>query len=106
AVVAEGAPAALTEGRREVCFSSTPVDSSALLAALPEGSRVADGATADGRHEYVVTTDDAAALGPEFLATVTAWCASAGVLAEDLRVRRRTLEDVFLELTGRELRDQ
>jgi len=26
------------------------------------------------------------------------------VLAEDLRVQRRSLEDVFLELTGRELR--
>ena len=106
AVVAGGAPSELTEGRREVCFSSTPVDTGSLLAALPEGSRVADGTTADGRHEYVITTDDADALGPEFLATVTAWCASAGVLAEDLRVRRRTLEDVFLELTGRELRDQ
>jgi ABC-2 type transport system ATP-binding protein len=41
---------------------------------------------------------------PELLATVTAWCASHGVLAEDLRIERRTLEDVFLELTGRELR--
>jgi ABC-2 type transport system ATP-binding protein len=26
------------------------------------------------------------------------------VLAEDLRVTRRSLEDVFLDLTGRELR--
>jgi hypothetical protein len=41
---------------------------------------------------------------PELLATVTAWCASHGVMAEDLRIERRTLEDVFLELTGRELR--
>ena len=41
---------------------------------------------------------------PQLLATVTAWCAAPGVMAEDLRVQRRTLEDVFLELTGRELR--
>jgi ABC-2 type transport system ATP-binding protein len=26
------------------------------------------------------------------------------VMTEDLRIERRTLEDVFLELTGRELR--
>ena len=38
------------------------------------------------------------------LASVTSWCAGHGVLAQDLRVERRTLEDVFLELTGRELR--
>ena len=38
------------------------------------------------------------------LATVTAWCAAEGVTADDLRIERRTLEDVFLELTGRELR--
>jgi ABC-2 type transport system permease protein len=39
---------------------------------------------------------------PQLMATVTAWCAERGVLAEDLR--SRTLEDVFLDLTGRELR--
>jgi ABC-2 type transport system ATP-binding protein len=38
------------------------------------------------------------------MATVTAWCAQRGVFAENLRVSRRSLEDVFLELTGRELR--
>ena len=35
---------------------------------------------------------------------VTAWCARQGVLADDVRVGRRSLEDVFLDLTGRELR--
>ncbi|OLT30351.1 ABC transporter [Nocardiopsis sp. CNR-923] len=105
-VVAEGSPRELTGDRREVRFS-TPgaLDAAALLAALPEGSRVGSATAVGGGREYVVTTDDPDALGPEFLATVTAWCASAGILAEDLRVRRRTLEDVFLELTGRELRD-
>ena len=38
------------------------------------------------------------------LATVTAWCAERGILAQSLRIESRTLEDVFLELTGRELR--
>jgi ABC-2 type transport system ATP-binding protein len=106
AVVAQGSPAELTGERREVCFQAAgPVDTEALRAALPAGGRVAATEAADGRREYVITTDDPDALGPEFLATVTAWCASAGLMAEDLRVRRRTLEDVFLELTGRELRD-
>jgi len=41
---------------------------------------------------------------PELLASVTAWCAERGVLAEDLRSERRSLEDVFLSLTGKELR--
>ena len=41
---------------------------------------------------------------PQLLAAVTAWCAERGVLAQDLRIESRTLEDVFLELTGRELR--
>ena len=41
---------------------------------------------------------------PQVVATVTAWCAQQGVLAEALRITGRSLEDVFLELTGRELR--
>jgi ABC-2 type transport system ATP-binding protein len=41
---------------------------------------------------------------PQLLAAVTAWCADHAVLAQDLRIENRTLEDVFLELTGRELR--
>ena len=36
--------------------------------------------------------------------TVTSWCAERGVMPDRLTVERRTLEDVFLELTGRELR--
>ncbi len=41
---------------------------------------------------------------PQVLATVTAWCAKINVLATDLRVETRSLEDVFLDLTGRALR--
>jgi ABC-2 type transport system ATP-binding protein len=43
-------------------------------------------------------------MGPQLLATVTAWCAAHGVMPEGLTVGRRTLEDVFLDLTGREMR--
>ena len=37
------------------------------------------------------------------LAKVSAWCEENGVLPETLTLGQRTLEDVFLELTGREL---
>jgi ABC-2 type transport system ATP-binding protein len=37
------------------------------------------------------------------LATVSRWCEEQGVLPESLTLGQRTLEDVFLELTGREL---
>jgi ABC-2 type transport system ATP-binding protein len=72
------------------------LDTSSLLAALPEGSTVAE--TVPGT--YRVHGE----MGPQLLATVTTWCASHGVMPEGLTVERRTLEDVFLDLTGRELR--
>jgi ABC-2 type transport system ATP-binding protein len=37
------------------------------------------------------------------LATVSAWCEAHGVLPESLSLGQRTLEDVFLQLTGRDL---
>lgn len=37
------------------------------------------------------------------LATVSAWCEKHAVLPESLSLGRRTLEDVFIQLTGREL---
>ena len=37
------------------------------------------------------------------LATVSAWCEEHGVLPESLTLGQRTLEDVFLQITGREL---
>lgn len=41
---------------------------------------------------------------PQLLATVTSWCAQHGVMPDRISVERHTLEDVFLELTGKELR--
>lgn len=40
---------------------------------------------------------------PAVLHAVTGWAVATGVVV-DLRPARRTLEDVFLELTGRSLR--
>jgi len=41
---------------------------------------------------------------PQVVAALTAWCADRHVLIHRLTVGRRTLEDVFLDLTGRNLR--
>lgn len=96
-LVAEGTPAELTGAERQLRFRARPgLGLDELLAALPAGSAAKESPSG----HYVVEGE----VAPELLATVTAWCASHGVLAEDLRVERRTLEDVFLELTGRELR--
>ena len=50
---------------------------------------------------YVV---EPATVDPGVLATVTAWCAAQHVMPQGLTVGRRSLEDVFLDLTGRSLR--
>jgi ABC-2 type transport system ATP-binding protein len=98
-VVAQGSPAELTRSGAEgqIRFRAVPdlrLDS--LVTALPAGSQARE--EEPGR--YFVTGD----VNPELLASLTAWCASQHVLAEQLAVERRTLEDVFLDLTGRELR--
>lgn len=41
---------------------------------------------------------------PATLATVATWCAERNVMPQGLSVEQHTLEDVFLQLTGRELR--
>jgi ABC-2 type transport system ATP-binding protein len=99
AAVAMGTPAELM-GRgaeNQLRFSAPPkLDLSLLISALPEkyeASEVAPG-------EYLVE----GLIDPQVLATVTAWCARLNVLATDMRVEQRSLEDVFLEITGRELR--
>ncbi|MET0236456.1 MAG: ABC transporter ATP-binding protein [Kibdelosporangium sp.] len=99
-VVAEGSPAQLTTedpACQQLRFKARAgLDTSLLTAALPEGCHVAEAVPGT----YIVT----GRVDPQVVSTVTAWCAQQGVLAEELNVGRRSLEDVFLELTGRELR--
>jgi ABC-2 type transport system ATP-binding protein len=98
-VVAKGSPADLTSSgtQRQLRFRARPgLDLGPLGTALPEDCRT----TEPRPGEYLVD----GLIDPHVMATVTAWCAQQGVFAEDLRVSRRSLEDVFLELTGRELR--
>jgi ABC-2 type transport system ATP-binding protein len=98
-VVAQGSPAELTRAGAEgqIRFRAIPdLRMDLLIAALPEGSLARE----EDPGRYLVTGD----VTPQLLATLTAWCAAQHVMAEDLAIERRTLEDVFLELTGRELR--
>jgi ABC-2 type transport system ATP-binding protein len=93
-LVAAGSPRDLTGDEHEVRFSGRPrLDVASLRTALPEDMVVTE--PTPGR--YVVR----GTLEPQTLATLTAWCASHGVVPQDLAVGRRTLEQVFLELTGR-----
>ena len=97
--VAAGTPAELMrDGAEDQLRFTAPrkLDLSLLLAALPEGYRASEQAPG----EYLVE----GTVDPQVLATVTAWCARLNILATDLRVEQRSLEDVFLDLTGKELR--
>ncbi|MFI7673955.1 ABC transporter ATP-binding protein [Actinophytocola sp. NPDC049390] len=99
-VVADGSPSQLTsEGpdSAQLRFRARAgLDLTELCSALPEGCRLEE--TAPG--SYVLT----GRVDPQVVSAVTAWCAQQGVLAEELHVGKRSLEDVFLELTGKELR--
>jgi ABC-2 type transport system ATP-binding protein len=97
-VVAEGSPAELMRGNgaSAVHFSTAPgLDVDALSADLPAGVRVVE--TAAGRYAVDGVAD------PALLAAITSWCARREVLITDISVSRRSLEDVFLDLTGREI---
>lgn len=97
--VAAGTPAEIMRNGAENQLRFTApqmLDLSLLSPALPEGYK----ATEVSSGQYLVEGP----INPQVLATVTAWCARLDVLATDMRVEQRSLEDVFLELTGREVR--
>jgi ABC-2 type transport system ATP-binding protein len=98
-VVASGAPAELTGSAGQLRFRAEPgLDLGGLLAALPAGALAKESPAG----HYLVEVADR--VDPQLIAAVTAWCAEHGVLARDLQIESRTLEDLFLELTGRGLR--
>jgi ABC-2 type transport system ATP-binding protein len=95
-VVACDTPTALTTDAAadETSFSAAPgLD----VAALARDLRVAPGAVREIRPgDYLVET----AATPELIATLSAWLRDRGVLLNELRAGRRSLEDVFLRLTS------
>ncbi|HST65325.1 MAG TPA: ABC transporter ATP-binding protein [Mycobacteriales bacterium] len=99
--VAAGTPAELTRDGSEgqLRFSTEEgLDLAALAAALPPDATVTEPAPG----EYLVRVPKP--VDPDLVAAVTAWCAGRGVLTLDVHVERRSLEDVFLDLTGHGLR--
>jgi ABC-2 type transport system ATP-binding protein len=98
-LVAEGTPAELTGTDGQLRFRAEPgLSTDSLLSALPCGAAAKESPAG----HYVIEVQGR--VDPQLLAAVTGWCAEHGVLAKGLNVESRTLEDVFLELTGRELR--
>jgi ABC-2 type transport system ATP-binding protein len=98
-LVAGGTPAELCGGAGQLRFrAESGLDTDGLVAALPDGSAAKESPAG----HYVIEVPDG--VTPQLLASVTAWCAEHSVLPTSLRIESRTLEDVFLELTGRELR--
>jgi ABC-2 type transport system ATP-binding protein len=98
-LVAQGTPAELTGTVGQLRFRAVAgLDIDSLLAALPPASAAKESPAGHYVIEVHGTVD------PLLLAAVTAWCAERGVLANSVRIESRTLEDVFLELTGKELR--
>jgi ABC-2 type transport system ATP-binding protein len=98
--VADGSPATLTGSAGQLRFRAEPeLDIDSLLSALPAGSAAKESPA--GRYLIEVP---GGTVQPALLAAVTAWCADRGVLPSSLQIESRTLEDVFLELTGRDLR--
>jgi ABC-2 type transport system ATP-binding protein len=105
-VIAEGPVRDLLRSHddRTLRFSAEPgLDVAGLAGALASGTVPVDGPHAVhevGPGDYVVSGH----VDPQVLAALTAWCAARGVLPHSITVGRRTLESVFLDLTGRDLR--
>jgi ABC-2 type transport system ATP-binding protein len=96
-LVALGSPAALTRGdATQVSLRATPGLDVDALAALPAALAAAE--TQPG--VYVLQTHSAGQL----LVELAAWLRDADVLPSEMRIGEQSLEDVFLRLTGRDVR--
>lgn len=95
-VVAQGAPAALTSiGSPSIrVVTADPLPTEPLR--LPAGSDL----VVERPGHYLIS----GLTTPEALLAVAQWLAEAGVVPLELTQRERTLEDVFLDVTGRHLR--
>ncbi len=100
-MIASGSPFELTRAsgdstiRLVVTEPFPPTAPASLQATLGEGTTV----QAINAHSLLITGPADAST----LAKVSAWCDEHGVLPESLSLGQRTLEDVFLQITGREL---
>lgn len=96
-LVASGTPAELTGSADVLAFTAEPgLPLDALQARLPEGAHAVEVSPGAYRVE--------GAVGPAVLSAVGDWCVAREVVPRGMTTGRRSLEDVFLDLTGRELR--
>jgi ABC-2 type transport system ATP-binding protein len=98
-LIALGSPDELTGGDTTSdvwLVASTPLD-------VPELARLPSAkATREQRPgQYVIQTDNAL----DLLVELTAWLRDRGIVPRELRIGQGSLEDVFLRLTGKELRE-
>jgi ABC-2 type transport system ATP-binding protein len=100
-LVASGSPFELTRGTGNATIRLVVTEPFPPHA--PESLQVALGAGTEvqpvNAHSLLITGP----ADPSTLATVSAWCVDNGVVPESLTLGQRTLEDVFLQMTGREL---
>jgi len=100
-LIASGTPAQLTRGssnRTIRLVLTTPYPAAApeeLAGQLGEGASV----TPIDAHSLLVSGP----AGASTLAIVSAWCVEHDVVPDSLVMGQRTLEDVFLQITGREM---
>lgn len=106
-VIADGSPATLVAGDGDVdvlALTAPPGLAATLTAQLGAELEVREVAPGD----YRVLAPTARALDDRsraaVVAALTGWAAREGVLVTGFSTPRRTLEDVFLDLTGRSLR--
>ena len=100
-VIAEGSPTALTGDDTELAFTlDTRIDPSALTAALLGQVTVRQ----DDAGRCTLRSTHPGPFPARTVATAVTWCADRDLYPTGLALTRRTLEDVFLDLTGRSLR--
>lgn len=107
AVIARGSVRELTSAVDDstLRFSAVPdLDTASLARALSDDARRLSGSEHRVQHEGDGDFTVNGPITPVTVAALAGWCASHDVLVSRLSIGRRTLEDVFLDLTGRSLR--
>ena len=103
-VVADAAPEALRLEHADDVITCTvaPADAAAARAALAESPELAAALDPDGQERLVLTLDRGADILPRVIRQID----SAGVAIRSATIAEATLDDVFLNLTGRSLREE
>lgn len=118
-VIAQGSPAELTTGEagaadeRTLTLVAVPAQPGATADRAPDGAATARLTKALAERSpgpWRIACDEpgrwtvTGPVDPDAVAVVASWCAQENLLVSSLDLGRRTLEDVFLDLTGRSLR--